>query len=291
MGGHSNKRTQPRSISNQKQTPYCFPHAFVDPNNDYDFVYGKNDLSCMSQHPKHANWTNYPSQYDFFFSASSLPKIQKTCPPRKDAIRSRLKTIYQRKKCITSNNFFKPKKVPSGISSFISKYTIQEKGPPDPNCGITIDQYFVEMEKRMAAMKPSPNPLLNGKRCISTAAPATRQHYQARDHSGDSRVKPGHDYSLGPIKLAKGPNKILLRPMREADKMPLEQQQQSYYQRPDSRYNKDSICLSLEGVRTNITRAPVMTSWGKERKHLKVAKKGGDIFPSGASILKMYGQY
>jgi len=201
----------------------------------------------------------------------------------------------------------------SGLSSFISKYTIQEKvhEPHHYNEGITVEQYFVEMEKRQA-LALAHHHAMNGKRCISTAAPASRQHYQQyREHSGDNKEKVAHEYSLGPIQLTKGsyqpsgnqingnnklPNPLRLsketRPeLTASDKVKLDQQ--SYHQRPDSRYNQESLCLSLDGVQRSI-RVPAMTSWGKERKEgVKKFPKNieglGKFMPTG--VLKTYGQY
>ena len=218
--------------------------------------------------------------------------------------------MYHKKKWVTSNNFFKPKKnAVSGLSSFVSKYTIQEKRPSDIYCGqgITIEQYFVEMEQRLAASNA--NHVLNGKRCISTAAPATRQHYInrgiSRDTKEDSKVP--HEYPLGPVQISKEAhsayNNKLLKPLRpgkdpkneltEVDKIRLDQQ--SYQQRPDSRYNKGSICLSLDGVYKG-TRPGALTSWGKERREVmgKLAKVTTDTShqnPAAGGIMKVYGQF
>ena len=216
------------------------------------------------------------------------------------------------------------------MSSFISKYAI-----PEPKNGqiITIEQYFAEMEKRAQNSHM-------GRRGVSTAVPACRQHHMSREHSGEPRAaKAGQEcscsyscsYSLGPIQLTKAyynkdsktkphdqirtqgygkcveddeaAHKSTL--CTHEDKLKLERvqqiimEQQSYHDsRPDSRYNQESICTSLDAITHLIPRAPVLTSWKKERstatkyspynngKNMNKCVKEQQRAP-----IKMYGQF
>ena len=198
-------------------------------------------------------------------------------------MKSRLKTMYNTKKASTSSNFFKPKRTPYGLGSFMTKYTMQERSRHDPQ-SITVEQYFVEMEQRISQQ--------NGKRAVSTALPACRQHQGNRDHSGEckaNRVVP--EYQLGPVQLTRvnplrpkynGPRAeeqielkavCELRQLHEAkneidEVQRIKIEQQSYHDaRPDSRYNKESICSSLDAMIYKFSHTPMLTSWNKKPSH------------------------
>ena len=165
--------------------------------------------------------------------------------PPQDSFTSKLRTIYNAKKASTFYNFNKSKR------KILDPRPEFKKQQP-----MTIDQYFCEMEKRNADSFFQPN----GKRGASTAVPGNR-----RDKSGE-----GGKYVLGPVQLLKTKGmrgRIGVRHNRvgtsqfpdeeknwEGNSVVLEKRvkdilvgQQNYgNSRPESRYNKDSMCASLE---------------------------------------------
>jgi hypothetical protein len=178
-----------------------------------------------------------------------------------------------------------------------------------------------------------------GKRAVSTALPACRQHGANRDHSEENRAsKVAQEYSLGPIQLTKvNQNRITIskinNPLRrqykidkndvnnindkgeedevKKQKMMIEgkekvervnhiiMDQQSYHEaRPDSRYNQESICTSLDAMAHKVQRPQILTSWNKDRRteygkgFLNNGKiTGKQVIEKPNAILKMYGQF
>ncbi len=243
----------------------------VRETNDYDSGYA----APGNVPARKAVWTNYPSQYCLCYPSSN----------RKDAIRSRIRSIYNSKKAVTSTNFFKQKRA---LASFMTKYPARERDKPRPADSITVEQYFVEMEKRCP-----PLPRHTGRRGVSTAVPACRA---GRD-PGDLRP----DYALAPIRLAK--TKIARGyctgfPGQEAEiqRIRLEQQQSYQETRPDSRYNHESLCVSLEPAGR---RQAVMESWEEEgprnmrRQQCNLSKlsKYGKEPAQAPERGRLYGQY
>ncbi len=208
------KRLHLRSTSNQRKFP---PHYYPPQTEASDYDTGYARVRPRKGNSRVANRTDYPSQY---------PLRRFIVRFRKDAIRSRIHTIYNSKKAITASNFFKQKRTHAGLASFMAKYTLPqrlERLPPPSAEGITIDQYFAEMETRCPSLLRH-----TGKRCASTAVPARRPHTE-----------------LAPLNLR------------------LSRVPQVYHEsRPDSRYNHDSICSSLEGAMHARGKWPVPSASG-----------------------------
>lgn len=145
-------------------------------------------------------------------------------------------------KVTTAINFFRKNQVPL---NFKSKVTAGKK---DSSPGFTLENYFLEMERRHTTSTTQ-----DGRRGVSTAEPGSRKYYRENNPQLDYAAFPWVQAEvakkeLAPLKFVRGGRE------RETE----------YFcqQRPDSRYNKDSIYLSLDNKRVVEPR-----NWTRERKN------------------------
>lgn len=152
-------------------------------------------------------------------------------------------------KAITTINFFRQNK-------FVAKAPPKIIAPKKETSPIfTLENYFLEMERRHTASNTQ-----NGRRNISTAEPGSRKFY--RDNN------PQYDYeesNWGQCELAKrqlGPLKLSIGGPRR----------QICQQRPESRYNKESIYQPLENKEIR------PRNWTRERGNKVRRGKVGNKF-------------
>ena len=179
--------------------------------------------------------------------------------------------MYNNKKATTSSNFYKPS----------NRCAIQVPNTQNIKQIVTIEQYFDEMEKKRSCSLSQ----YTGKRNVSTALPACRQYKATKERPSDHRAE--KEYSLGPVQLTKAyyrskmgiklNNPSLLQygnPMKTADQSTamdarveeIRLEQQTYHNsRPESRYNKDSMCCSLDGIYNLPSKAITLTNWNKDK--------------------------
>ena len=137
----------------------------------------------------------------------------------------------------------------------------QRKGlkflPEKRNTGLTIEDYFAEMEKKSLV----PN-VMNKRRNIFTAIPGYKAQLKPSEAQENSWIQPiinpGNKKHLRPLKFIKG-NKYESREIEKIRK----EQQYSNQKRPDSRNNQTTICSSLEGGTQKIE------TWTQERVYSK----------------------
>jgi len=156
---------------------------------------------------------------------------------RKAVIKSRIN--LNNNKATTALNFFLQNKLPL---NFKSKLTVKRK---DASSGMTLENYFQAMEKRLE----NAHTTQNGRRGVSTAESGSRKHFRENVQYEMSWAQADcSKKELAPLKYVRGGRD------RETEYF--------YQQRPDSRYNKDSLYLPLDDRRVVIPR-----NWTKERKN------------------------
>eukprot|EP00826_Nyctotherus_ovalis_P061877 TRINITY_DN8855_c0_g1_i19.p1 TRINITY_DN8855_c0_g1~~TRINITY_DN8855_c0_g1_i19.p1 ORF type:complete len:185 (-),score=26.24 TRINITY_DN8855_c0_g1_i19:124-678(-) len=145
-------------------------------------------------------------------------------------------------KATTAVNFFGQGKLSLNLKS---KLAMKKK---ETSPGLTLESYFLIMEQRSANTQ-------NGKRSVSTAEPRSRKHFDnVQTKCADAKWTQGARKELGPLKHVRGGRE------REAEC--------GCQQRPESRYNKESIYLSLD----NQWAPP--RNWTRERNRVRQPLKG-----------------
>ena len=241
---------------------------------------------------------------------------------RHDLVRSRLRTVYREKRGATASHFFGP-------ISMLSKSSMQEAAvrPRGPAPVYTIDQYFREMEHN----RPSLAVQHTGKRAASTAVPGSRHRNPHEfDPDPDPALDSGSEVTkprraLNPVRLTKtrdgkrgmevrvqahmetgcnyssNANKTLeTRLSRECEQPPslVHTRETSCHDiRPDSRYNKESICAPLDVLHNDNSRVGVaiVRSWNthgraKPQQTAYNCDNSQDVRGSKNSPLKTYWQ-
>eukprot|EP00826_Nyctotherus_ovalis_P064534 TRINITY_DN9470_c0_g1_i1.p1 TRINITY_DN9470_c0_g1~~TRINITY_DN9470_c0_g1_i1.p1 ORF type:complete len:148 (+),score=34.10 TRINITY_DN9470_c0_g1_i1:432-875(+) len=134
---------------------------------------------------------------------------------------------------MTAINFFKQKK---------------EYFPEKKTTGITIEDYFAEMEKRLVAPSEA-----SKRRTLSTAAPG----YRNRAEISGMEESPEHSW-MQPV------NRKYLRPLKFIKGSEYETRKVHKYgelKRPNSRNNKSTICSSLDNES--------LANWNREGNYTK----------------------
>lgn len=164
-------------------------------------------------------------------------------------------SAYNKKKAVTSSNFFQHSQKPYEAVNCISKRRDQDQGLGKPM--ISLEQYFQEMEKK----RSSSSSKSMGKRRVMTAA----MREGGNRKQLEERKVPAECF-LGPIQLLKQNNGLHNRPLKtqycwnwrekvsyninSVEPRKIIYNQQSFHEaRPDSRYNQESICTSLNYVK------------------------------------------
>ncbi len=217
---------------------------------------------------------------------------------RHELVRSKLRTVYKAKCGATASHFFHAQNRVLGPPSLLPKSSIQECGARADVPSITIEQYFRVIENR-----PSGEPQHTGKRAVSTAVPG----YRHKAKGGDLELDPGvrGQGGLNPVRLTKTrdsrriqarASNVPMCPQSDSDGFPYSSSINktvdtrksrevegpfaiAHYRdtschdgRPDSRYNKNSICAPLDLLRND--NSPVETgvvhSWNP---HLRTKRQ------------------